>query len=325
MIDLNAGEYLKSLNIQNESIKKGVERFFKEARILDGRLVHERLNLYVDMGKACTADCAFCIAKVRDKSHRIKNFQSQLEGLKRAVKICHSVEILGGEPLLFAGEIRKMLPYIKSTEKCVFVTNATRHLYLKNLDILQEFDHIDISRHALDDAENKKVLRTQVDLLTKDDIGSLPPGMKSKIRFNITCFRGGIDDPDKMISYVKEFVDRGITQFMFANLTKLPKGFYESEVEEFTDKYRLPNRTFNDAEKRFLDLGYRKTKSIDGLGYKVRIFEKDGTKIILKENDDSQNQKLLRDMYQKLGLIADLVLTPNGEAYTDWYYSNRLF
>ena len=152
-----------------------IEKIFKKHKMLNeiknikGYNVHERLNLYIDLGFKCNGNCDFCITRTKERysEKRKTNLKNQLESLKKISGIYHSVEFVGGEPLLYCDNIRSMLELIKCQKK-VIVTNGIKTEWYSNIDLLEKFDHIDISRHSIDDFENQKIIKSN-NLLGLDD------------------------------------------------------------------------------------------------------------------------------------------------------------
>ena len=297
-------------------------KMLNEIKTINGYKVHERLNLYVDLGYRCNGNCEFCITRTKERysDKRKTNLESQLESLKKVSGIYHSVEFVGGEPLLYADNIRKMLDIINCKKK-VIVTNGTKKEWYNNIDLLEKFDHIDVSRHALDDNENERIIKSK-NLLTLEDFKNMDISLKNKIRINITCFNGGIDSVEKIEKFVDTFKSIGIKQFMFANLTNLKKdSFHDDDLVEYTQKNRITESDFESFQEVLLKKGYTLTKEIIGYAHIVKIIEKDGVVLVFKSNSEVNSAKTLIDYYKNDNCLLELVLAPNGEVYADWNYS----
>ena len=306
-----------------EKFKK--HKMLNEIKEVNGYKVHKRLNLYVDLGYKCNGNCDFCITKTKEryKEKRKTNIQKQLESLKRIKGIYYSVEFVGGEPLLYSDNIRKMLDVI-DCEKKVIVTNGIKSEWYKSIDILHKFDHIDISRHAIDDNENFKIFKSK-NILSIEDFKNIDNKLKEKIRINITCFNGGIDSIKKVESFINTFNKIGIKEFMFANLTKLEyDSFHDDDLVLFTRKNRIEDIEFDSWQQELIKNGYNIIKEIVGYAHFVRILEKDNVVLVFKSNSEIDSAKTLINYYKKDNCLLELVLAPNGEVFADWNYSQKV-
>lgn len=80
-----------------------------------------------------------------------------------------------------------MLEIIECKKK-VIVTNGVKTEWYNNIDLLRNFDNIDIRRHSIDDYENQKNIKSD-NLLSLEDFKNMDNDLKEKIRINITCFK----------------------------------------------------------------------------------------------------------------------------------------
>ena len=308
-----------------------IEEKFKNHKMLDeiknikGYNVHERLNLYIDMGYKCNGNCDFCITKTKERysEKRKTYFDKQMESLKKISGIYYSAEFIGGEPLLYSNNIRKMLNVIDCKKK-VIVTNGIRNEWFNNIDLLKKFDHIDISRHAIEDDENQRIIKSN-NLLNINDFRTMEKELKEKVRINVTCFKHGIDSFDKVESFINNFKFLGIKQFMFANLTNLKKDdFHDNELVEFTNKHRISDKEFESWQEKLINNGYKFKKEIIGYAHMVIILEKDGIVVVFKSNSEVNSTKTLTDYYKNNDCLLELVLAPDGSVYADWSYSQKV-
>lgn len=308
-----------------------IEKIFKrhtmlsEIKDINGYKVHKRLNLYVDLGFKCNGNCDFCITKNKERysEKRKPNLKNQIEALKKFSGIYYSIEFVGGEPLLYSDSIRQMLNVINCKKK-VIVTNGVRTHWYNSIDVLKKFDHIDISRHAVEDNENRKIFKSN-NLLNIEDYKNMDIKLKEKVRLNVTCFMGKIDSVEKVELFIDVFKSVGINQFMFANLTKLKKdSFHDDELVEFTKKNRISDKKFDSWQRTLINNGYILKKEIIGYAHLVRILEKNGTILVFKSNSEVNSARTLLNYYQKSNYLLELVLAPNGDVFADWNYSQKI-
>ena len=308
-----------------------IEKIFKKHKMLNeiknikGYNVHERLNLYIDLGFKCNGNCDFCITRTKERysEKRKTNLKNQLESLKKISGIYHSVEFVGGEPLLYCDNIRSMLELIKCQKK-VIVTNGIKTEWYSNIDLLEKFDHIDISRHSIDDFENQKIIKSN-NLLGLDDFKNMDNNIKEKIRINITCFKCGIDSVEKIERFIDVFKSLGIKQFMFANLTNLIKdSFHDDSLVEYTTNNRISDKEFDSWQQTLINKGYSLKKEIIGYAHFVKILEKDGVTLVFKSNSEVNSAQTLINYYRENKCLLELVLAPNGDLFADWSYSQKI-
>lgn len=182
-----------------------------------------RLWLYVDLTDQCNARCPFCINPCRNDGRnpfRIEQFRAILPGIAQHI---YGVSVTGGEPMLTP----ELLDDVLSTITDVFghsveidiATNGTNIAMIPELRRLPAIDTIHISRHRIDDDENRQLMGFGAPsaVMLKDMIQRLSdPG---KIVLNCILMNDGIDSASKMADYLDFAASIGVQNTSFIGMS----------------------------------------------------------------------------------------------------------
>lgn len=184
-----------------------------------------KLWLYVNVTDKCNAACPFCVNKRRNTNERI-DLAKYENALNIAAQHVSGVSFTGGEPMLDPLLLIVMINIADSIidENAEFdmVTNGTN---LEMLPVLgagsSRLSTIHISRHAIDDDENRKLMKW-ADAPSWDSIKETvaklsDPGM---VVLNCVLQKGGVQSMEDVCAYLDKAIDAGIRNTSF--ITMIP-------------------------------------------------------------------------------------------------------
>lgn len=282
----------------------------------------KRVHAYVTFGSKCNSACGFCRNKVFDKDTMDDDFAAVYKSVKKYYPYIHSVTFGGGEPLLYASEIYKTVSDLyDSNINAYIVTNGTRKLFLdafESCGFCRHLSGILISRHHYDDKKNAEIFHNNHLLSSRDIDDEICSRLKSKIEFAITCFKGGIDSPKKIINYIKWGISIGIHKFLFNDLQK------DVTDEEYWDKNQIKSNVFDDVIPTLLDNDFKEGASVCyTAGYDIITFTDGLIRVGFKRYHQSKNETIEK-WNNSNKFTYDLSIMPNGSVFSDWSNANKI-
>ncbi len=182
-----------------------------------------KLWLYVNLTNQCNGGCPFCINPCGSDGQnpfRIERFRSVLPGIAQYI---YGVSVTGGEPMLTPPLLDDVLSAIEDvfghSVEIDMATNGTDTALIPKLKKLSIIDTIHISRHRINDDENRQLMRFNAPsaVMLKDMIQSLSdPG---KIVLNCILMKNGIDSADKMADYLDFAASIGVQNTSFIGMS----------------------------------------------------------------------------------------------------------
>lgn len=177
-----------------------------------------KLWLYINITDDCNANCPFCVNK--------SNFQQKgtlsLEKLERTlVKIkehVYGVSITGGEPMLYpdlVDEVAFLVQEVLDDVTITLVTNGTNLKIIPELQAVDCFESIHVSRHSYDDTINQELMGFKAPLLA--DVGDVIQKLldPAKIVFNCVMQKRGVNDKEAMKLYLDAAIMVGVRNTSF--------------------------------------------------------------------------------------------------------------
>lgn len=285
--------------------------------LTDKRLGNSRItlyrNLYLELGRACNGKCAFCRNQHLEPCHYdLKNIRKNLFDYGR---ILDNIVIGGGEPTLLAEDILKLRRNNWKNPTWTIFTNGSK--LDKLIDLSLEYDfHFNISRHAISDDENNKILG--VKSLTIEDIQELKEKTyrSTNITLCATCFKGdGLDTVKKLEDYIDFTEECGVYSILFQTLHK------DLENNQTPQVLPIEDEIFDEVIMKLKEQGYEIGMPIYSTGdYKLMIAKKDGKTISFKKY--ITKEELEKQWYQACKRTFDLSMDPSGEIYENWHQSS---
>lgn len=274
-----------------------------------GRITFKRY-IYLEIGKKCNARCKFCRNKSFNEGKE-RNLHAIIANLKKMEEYIDTIFIGGGEPLLYIDDILKIFHHIKTD--IVIVTNGSipiiKKLYNHRIGIY-------ISRHAISDEDNKKILNVVLDKNTKifsiEEIKEL--AKKCKVSLTPVCIKGGLDTAEKIEKYIEEFLQSDIVSIIISNLHK--DASLGSKDIDYSDLCVDPS-IFDQVQQELLKQGFKEKEIICSTGgYILKRFQKSYYSVSFKIY--ISKDELSKYWESSIKRTFDFTMTPSGDIYQDW-------
>lgn len=282
--------------ISDIEIKNKKYKYYSDAQI----------SLYVT--KKCNASCPFCMnclekrcvqSNELDDKKYYKMLDYYLEMFKN---IKPWITITGGEPTIS----KKLVPTLKMIKEKgykirTFSTNGSHLLdtyegkyiiqYMLENNVL---NNVNISRMAIDDEDNSKLMRISKDEFRNKDlkiIATYAEANDIEIRLSCNLLKNGVKNLDDILRYKEFYNNLGIKTVMFRELIPLP---YKD------DNYINIDDVFEEIEN---NKDFELLRVLDGLYYIVKVYNyKDYIVKCYKEKG-----------YEDKNVIREFVIYPDGK------------
>lgn len=273
-----------------------------------GRVTFKRF-IYLEIGKKCNARCLFCRNKSFSESKE-RDMDAIIANLKKMEEEIDTIFIGGGEPALYWNDVIKIYRNVETD--IVIVTNGS-------LPVLEE-DYkermsIYISRHALSDEENQKILNiisSDTKILSIREIKEM--ARVYTVALTPVCIKGGLDTAEKMQKYIEEFLQGDIESIIFSNLhNDASLGAKEMEYEDLC----IDIKVFKEVQQELLKQNFVEKEPICSTGgYILKRYEKESYSVSFKIY--LSKEELNKYWESSMKRTFDFTMTPAGELYQDW-------
>lgn len=203
--------------------------------------VYKNFNLSIFVDDVCNANCKFCVAQLRYENRKLlyrkEHISDDEEYFKRLYRVLSlvreldpSISITGGEP-----SISKRLPRILSLidefgfRKRTITSNGSGLFLCHHGESVAEllakhrFDHLNISRCAVGEELNKRIMdydRGGLYFSNRDlrNLLDLLKGASPKIRLSCLLLKEAVGSLSGLKEYADYYLDLGIDNFIFRQL-----------------------------------------------------------------------------------------------------------
>ena len=181
-------------------------------------IAENNISLYVVLTRKCNVNCKFCEYHNGTSEVDISKFEKTLNWLLRFCNIT-TVHFTGGEPTLEIDKLKQLCKIIKQSDRLITTSINTNGTRLKELENIKELDNIALSRHAVDDRENREIFRSNL-VPTAEDIRNFKD--KHKLHLSCNLIKGYIDSEEKILQYLEfastlDINDIGLVSLMNIN------------------------------------------------------------------------------------------------------------
>lgn len=280
-----------------------------------------RTNLYLELGRACNANCTFC----RNSSFDTCNYN--LDNIRATLDDCYhyldNIVIGGGEPTLRINDIRTLLNELYyygrryNPNWTIFTNGSNLNLNNLNSDI-----YFNISRHAVKDSDNAKIFG-----LSENNIASTTDLMRfidqkdsEHVSLCATCFKGGLDSSEKIIKYIFFCRDIGCRNVLISDLHKDSSlgSKRETELDLNIDSNIFPN-----VITYLQNAGFSKNYPIYSTGgYVSMVLKQNGFTVAFKSY--ITKEALEQNWPIAVKRTFDLSIDPAGNLYENWHQASGL-
>lgn len=205
-----------------------------------------RVNLYTCLTHVCNTNCRFCNYHYSDSvGFDFEKWKLCVDEIIDKVGI-FKASFTGGEPSLEFENLVSCLKYLKNKDEHIFTIINTNGSNLEKLIGIEELDNIALSRHSVDDVENREIFRNNC-VPSWSEIAKFPE--KDKLHLSCNLIKGYVDSDGKIKEYLEECSKVGIHDVGFVSLMPIneyakEKGIDFSDITfEFNNKF-IVNRFF---------------------------------------------------------------------------------
>lgn len=315
------GEYkntYNSLYLPNIKYDSWKENFLAKRRVANGSLTF-LTKVYVELSRECNARCEFCRNKSFEKSNY--DLQAIINILDEIKWYVNSVVIGGGEPTLKLEDAKKLRKFFyKSHMDFHLFTNGTSPKFIDDEYVMKNFK-INLSRHAVSDLENAKLFKVnEKKIMTTKDIEKL--NLKNnEVTLNATCFNGGLDSFDKIISYINFAKNVGCKKVLIQDLQKkLSLGINEINYNTLCIKEDI----FPKVISYLKDIGFEEKYPIYATGGYVAYVLKDKNDFTISIQKYITKEQLEQNWFKAVKRTFDLSISPSGNLYENWHQTSGM-
>lgn len=182
------------------------------------------LWLYINITDRCNADCPFCANGDRNLTGSIDpaKFHNALQTFSQYVS---GVSFTGGEPMLDPLLLCTLIgiadELVDRNVEFDMVTNGTNLERLPFMPVLSRLSTIHISRHAIDDYDNRKIMKWNEaptwKIIRKTAADLSDPGA---VVLNCVLQKGGVQNMEDVCAYLDKAIEAGIQNTSF--ITMMP-------------------------------------------------------------------------------------------------------
>ena len=273
-----------------------------------GRVTFKRF-IYLEIGKKCNARCLFCRNKSFSESKK-RDMDAIIANLKKMEEDIDTIFIGGGEPALYWNDVIKIYRNIKTN--IVIVTNGSLPVLERDY---KERMSIYISRHALSDEENQKILNIispNTRILSIQEIKEM--ARVYTVALTPVCIKGGLDTAEKICEYIEEFLQGKIKNIIISNLHS-DASLGEKKMD-YVDMCIDP-KIFDEVQQKLLKQGFEEKELICSTGgYILKRYQKENYTVSFKIYLSKEElEKYWKNAFKR---TFDFTMTPSGELYQDW-------
>lgn len=283
-----------------------------------------KTNLYLELGRACNANCSFC------KNNFYSNNSCSLNKIKKTLKdvssYINSVVIGRGEPTLRLDDVKKVLDVFKHSNigykaydinKYIFTNGSCKYVdsELSGYDV-----KYNISRHAIDDEENANIFCLDKDkILSTKELEKFINNNKG-VTLAATCFKGALDSKEKIIDYIKYALSIGCQSILLSDLMIMEDGLTNKRNNY---NVNIDDNVFDEVIGCLRQNSFEMSLPIYSTGgYILTILKKGAYNISIKHYI---SKKELEDNWPSAyKRTFDLSIDPKGNLYENWHQTSGI-
>jgi len=263
-------------------------------------------NLSIVLPGGCNADCWFCIYNQNTKQETHPEYITHLEYvLDNMPEQFHQISITGGEPTI-SGYFITLLDILEKRRdkytKIVLNTNGTQFSSNNLPKMYNVVDHINLSRHGINEADNQHIFNT----------GGIPTA-KQILRHNTYLNSLGIDVTLNTVEFTRRDTDKFVRDYIkFAKSVNANAVCFRKECVDGNDLSPTVNelyfKNYKTVNETRCPVCRTTTKIINGMyvTWKAGILETSVSKWNNMVDVNTQD------------LIYECVFHPNGKLTSDW-------
>lgn len=198
-----------------------------------------RVNVYTCLTHICNTQCSFCNYHYNDTvSFDFDKWKACINEIDDKIGI-FKASFTGGEPSLQFDTFVKCLDYLKSKNDNIFTIINTNGSNLDKLVGIDSLDNIALSRHSLDDNENRKIFGNDC-VPTWQQIADFPE--KEKLHLSCNIIKGYVDCDERIQEYLEECSKSDVRDVGFVTLMPINEYAQEHSIDFSDINFKFSNR-----------------------------------------------------------------------------------
>ena len=182
----------------------------------------QALWLYVNVTDRCNARCPFCVAGAKPElRHQVEpeKFFNMLDKIKDHV---YGISFTGGEPALdldlLGTLVEGTVDRVGDEIELDMVTNGINLQTLSQMPWIRYFTSIHISRHAIDDGENRRILGFPAP--SSEEIAAFVASLRDpgKVVLNCVMQKGGVSTMEQVCTYLDHAIQMRVRKTSFITM-----------------------------------------------------------------------------------------------------------
>lgn len=304
----------KSLILPSIKYDSWKENKYAQRRIANGTISF-LTKVYIELSRYCNGNCKFCRNNSFSKcKYDLEKIKETLNNIKTYLNIA---VIGGGEPTLRLNDVKALHQSFMNINRLDFhmFTNGTNPSIINDNYVMENFK-INLSRHAKDDIKNAKIFGiSPINLMNKKDIEKL--AIKNpEMTLSATCFKGGLDNLDDIISYVYFAKEIGVKKVL---LTDLHKDISMGSNKVYEQSLNIESNVFDDVINYLKEKGLKSKYSIYATGGYVSYVFKDKDDFSITVQKYLTKEELDDYWVSAVKRSFDLSIEPAGNLYENWH------
>lgn len=272
-------------------------------------------KVYVELSRQCNGNCKFCRNKSFKKcKYNFEKIKDTLNYIKSYVNI---VVIGGGEPTLKLDDVKILRKFVDDYNEMDFhmFTNGSNPRIIDDSYVMNNLK-INLSRHVIDDIKNAKIFGiSPLNMMTTKDIERLV-NKNPEMTLNATCFNGGLDNINDIISYINFFKDIGVKKVL---LNDLHKDNSMGNNDIYDQSLNIDPKVFKDVINYLKDQGFIEKYPIYATGGYVSYIFKDKDDFSVTVQSYISKKELDETFESAIKRAFDLSIDPAGNLYENWH------
>lgn len=191
-------------------------------------------GLSVRLTAHCDNDCSFCIAHDDMKNIRPVDVEAMVAAVRKTGS--KSLQILGGEPLLFLEDCLEFVKGVEDQIEYMFFTTSLPYTIVtqwdKFQDLMSRTQSLSVSIQSTDWQENNRILKAKKWFNRIELLERIVKEYGDKVTVIINLVKGGIDTEEKLWNTLDDLNDIGVSRVRINELQKA--GSYYVNFEALT-------------------------------------------------------------------------------------------
>lgn len=188
-------------------------------------------GLAVRLTAFCDNSCSFCISAEDMLEKRPVNIPKMIEEVKKSGAT--SLQILGGEPLLFLDDCIEFASGVREQIKFMFFTTSIPYTiesqWEKFEKLMEVNDALTISIQSTDWKENNEILRAKKKFNRIETLKKIVKQYGDRVTVVLNLSKGGIDTYDKLWDSMDDLYSFGVKRVRVNELQKAPESYVSFE------------------------------------------------------------------------------------------------